>query len=190
MTTAVEWALLLGSYGVISRLRIVLYRALGMRIGVGCRLERIRVRRPRQIRIGSFNALTEGTWLWPIDGDYDGARIEIGDRNYFNRDVMIDACGFVKIGSHNMFGPRVYITDSNHTITPGKFVGQSPMDFGTVTIGNGCWIGAHAVILKGVTLGDGCIVAAGAVVTKSFGPGSVIAGVPARPMGQTGAKPE
>jgi len=85
-------------------------------------------------RVGEYNALTEGCWLWPIDGEYEGIRIRIGNRNYFNRDVMIDACGHIEIGSHNMFGPGVYITDSNHTLQPGQWVGQCPMDVGRVII--------------------------------------------------------
>lgn len=151
-----------------------------MQIGRRCRLERIRLRRPRQIRMGEFNTITEGSWLWPNDQDFDGLRICIGDRNYFNRDVMLDACGRIEMGSDNMLGPGTYITDSNHTLEPNRPVTQCPMDVGRVVIGNGCWIGAKVCILKDVTLGDRCIVAAGAVVTKSFPAGSVIAGVPAK----------
>lgn len=169
-------------YGVSSRLRIGLYQALGMRIGERCRLEAVRVRRPGQIDIGSHNAFTEGCWLWPDDSPADGVRIQIGDYNYFNRDVMIDACGRIEIGHHNMFGPGVYITDSNHTLIPGQWVQDCPMERGRVVIGNGCWLGARAVILKDVVLGDRCVVAAGAVVTKSVEPGAIVAGVPARPL--------
>ena len=81
-----------------------------------------------------------------------------------------------------MFGPDVYITDSNHQFGDGLSPAELPMDRGTVVIGNRCWIGAKAVILKGVRLGDGCVVAAGAVVTRSVDPGQVVAGVPARPL--------
>ena len=93
---------------------------------------------------------------------------------------MIDACGSVEIGSENMFGPDIYITDSDHDFAPGVPPNRLPMKKGRVKIGNGCWIGAKVVILKNVELGDGCVVGAGAVVTKSFGPGSVVIGVPAR----------
>jgi len=93
---------------------------------------------------------------------------------------MIDACGYIKIGDENMFGPGIYITDSNHTLEPGTTPADSPMDVGEVRIGNGCWVGAHATILKDVELEDYCVVGAGAVVTKSFSSGSVIAGTPAR----------
>ena len=158
----------------------MLYRSLGMTIGPNCRLENIRVRRPSQIAIGASNALTEGCWLWPIDEDYSGVRIRIGQSNYFNRDCMIDACGRVEIGNHNMFGPGVYVTDSDHSTLPNRWVTDGPMQVGQVVIGNGCWLGARSVILKNVTLGDRCVVAAGAVVTKSFPACSVIAGVPAR----------
>ncbi len=92
---------------------------------------------------------------------------------------MIDACGKVSIGNNNMFGPDIYITDSNHRFGIGIEPHQQPMDKGEVVIGNCCWIGAGAIILKGVVLGDYCVVGAGAVVTRSFPEGSVVVGVPA-----------
>ena len=139
-----------------------------------------RCRRLTQIRIGEFNSFTQGCWLWPVDVPFDGIRIAIGNYNYFNRNLMIDACGYVEVGDRNMFGPDVYITDSNHQFGGGAAPHTLPMDIGKVKIGNHCWIGAGAIILKNVELGDGCVVGAGAVVTKSFPNGSVIAGVPAR----------
>lgn len=82
--------------------------------------------------------------------DYDGIRIRIGNSNYFNRNVnaMIGACGLIEIGEQNMFGPDVYITDTNHQFSPGLAPNEQPMDIGKVKIGNRCWIGAEAVILK------------------------------------------
>lgn len=166
--------------GLMSRLRLWSYKLLGLKSGPHNRMESVRCRRLSQIEIGSLNAFTEGCWLWPLDADYEGVRIRIGDRNYFNRNVMIDACGLVEIGSDNMFGPEIYITDSNHSFGHGLLPGEQPMQAGRVRIGNGCWIGAKAIILKDVELGDYCVVGAGAVVTKSFPAGSVVAGVPAR----------
>jgi acetyltransferase-like isoleucine patch superfamily enzyme len=166
--------------GFASRIRLAVYRALGMKQGARNRMEGGgRCRRLSQIQIGDYNSFTQGCWLWPIDHPYDGIRIHIGNRNYFNRNVMIDACGYVEIGDENMFGPDIYITDSDHTFGPGVIPHKQPMQKGRVRIGNYCWIGAKVVILKDVELGDGCVVGAGAVVTKSFPSGSVIAGVPA-----------
>ncbi|HEY0302421.1 MAG TPA: acyltransferase [Rhizomicrobium sp.] len=178
-----EYIALVAPRGVASRLRLAFYRLLGMRLGVRNRMEGGgRVRRCSQIEIGSFNAFTQGAWLWPLDAAYDGIRIRIGHRNYFNRGVMIDACGLIEIGDDNMIGPDVYIADSNHQYGGGKGPGDAPMAVGRVRIGSRCWIGAKAVILKDVELGDGCVVAAGAVVTRSVAPGRRVAGVPARPI--------
>lgn len=167
--------------GFVSRIRLVLYRRLlGMKQGIHNRMEGGgRCRRLSQIEIGSYNAFTQGCWLWPEDTVYPGIRIRIGNGNYFNRNLMIDACGLVEIGDDNMFGPDVYITDSNHSYGREVSPKHSTMQVGRVRIGNRCWIGAKAVILKDVELGDGCVVGAGAVVTRSFPAASVVAGVPA-----------
>jgi acetyltransferase-like isoleucine patch superfamily enzyme len=183
MAMSLEPLLLRMPRGAMSRVRLMLYRALGMRQGKRNRMEGGgRVRRCSQIAIGDNNAFTQGCWLWPEDTDFAGIRIRIGNSNYFNRNVMIDACGLVEIGDRNMFGPDVYVTDSNHRFRAGSSPGELLMDRGKVVIGNRCWIGAKAVILKGVQLGDGCVVAAGAVVTRAVEPGAVVAGVPARPL--------
>jgi acetyltransferase-like isoleucine patch superfamily enzyme len=172
--------LLKSRQGLVSRFRILCYRLLGLKIGVRNRMEAARCRRLSQIAIGDYNSFVAGCWLWPLDAEHDGIRIRIGDRNFFNRNLMIDACGYVEIGNENMFGPDVYITDSNHTFGERLSPQEQPMQVGQVRIGNSCWVGAKAVILKDVELGDYCVVGAGAVVTKSFPAGSVIAGVPAR----------
>lgn len=177
----VEALLLRTPRGLLSRLRLFLYQLLGMRTGVRNRMEGGgRCRRLNQIEIGSYNAFTQGCWLWPEDSPSSETRIRIGDRNYFNRNVMLDACGIIEIGSHNMFGPDIYITDSNHTFGTEIVPSKAPMQVGRVIIGDRCWIGAQVVILKGAELGDGCVVGAGAVVNKCFPAGSIIAGVPAR----------
>lgn len=180
MSSRIERLLLTAPRGALSRPRLLIYRALGLKAGKRNRFERVRCRRLGQIEIGSYNSFTDGCWIWPLDTDFDGIRIRIGNYNYFNRNLMIDACGYVEIGDDNMFGPDVYITDSNHTFGGGVAPHKLPMDVGKVRIGSNCWIGAHAIILKDVDLRDGCVVGAGAVVTKSFPSGSVIAGVPAR----------
>jgi len=166
----------------MSRFRVLLFRILGMEVGSRNRFESGRIRRVNLIRLGNLNHFTEGWFLWPEDEPSKEKKIIIGNNNYFNKNLMIDACGVVTIGSDCMFGPDVYITDSNHVFGMGIDPHHNPMDKGQVNIGNCCWIGAKAVILKDVTLGDYCVVAAGAVVTKSFPAGSVIGGVPARPL--------
>ena len=53
-----------------------------------------------------------------------------------------------------------------------------------VNIGQDVWIGYGAIILSDVTIGQGAIIAAGSVVTGNIDPYSIVAGVPAKPIGQ------
>jgi acetyltransferase-like isoleucine patch superfamily enzyme len=54
---------------------------------------------------------------------------------------------------------------------------------GFVAIEDHVWIGARAIVLPGITLGRGAVVAAGSVVTKNVAPMTIVAGVPAKPVG-------
>jgi acetyltransferase-like isoleucine patch superfamily enzyme len=167
--------------GLKSRLKIILYRMLGMQLGKRNRFEGGKCRCLPQIEIGNDNVFYGGGYmLWPLPGSESDVKIRIKNNNFFNRNIYIDACGYIEIGNGCMFGPDVYITDSNHQSRIGSSSRELPMNIGRVVIGDNCWIGAKAVILKDVELGDHCIVGAGAVVTKSFPAGSIIVGVPGR----------
>jgi acetyltransferase-like isoleucine patch superfamily enzyme len=58
------------------------------------------------------------------------------------------------------------------------------LEFAKVTIEDDCDIGMGAIILPGRRIGRGSIVGAGAVVTHDVEPYTVVAGVPARSIGE------
>lgn len=55
--------------------------------------------------------------------------------------------------------------------------------FGKIKIGNWCYIGTDSLIMPGVEIKDHVLVAAGSVVTKSVPSNSIVAGNPARIIG-------
>lgn len=67
------------------------------------------------------------------------------------------------------------------TIGRGCTIGHRAMLHGC-TVGDNSLIGIGAIVLNGATIPDNCLVGAGALVTegKSFEPGSLIVGSPAR----------
>ena len=60
----------------------------------------------------------------------------------------------------------------------------------TIYIGDDVWIGYGATVLSGVTIGHGAIVAAGSVVVHDVPPFMVVAGVPAKAVGERFASAE
>ena len=55
----------------------------------------------------------------------------------------------------------------------------------SIRIEDDAWIGFNAAILRGVTIGRGAIVAAGALVTHDVEPYTIVAGIPARKIGNS-----
>lgn len=54
--------------------------------------------------------------------------------------------------------------------------------FGPIDIGSNVFIGVNAVLLPGVRIGDNSVVAAGAVVSRDVPSGTIVGGVPAKPI--------
>ena len=89
----------------------------------------------------------------------------------------------IEIGNH------VQITNDVRFFTHGGswvFRKQYPdMDtFGKIRIGDNVYIGSCSLILPGVTIGSNCVIGAGSVVTKSVKKGTIVAGNPARVIGE------
>jgi maltose O-acetyltransferase len=90
----------------------------------------------------------------------------------------------VSIGSHVDIASEVLIYNSEHSLESPEFTATTA----AVTIEDYVFIGPRSIILPGVTIGKGAIVAAGAVVTKDVAPGCIVAGIPARPIGDRSLK--
>jgi len=59
-----------------------------------------------------------------------------------------------------------------------------PISNEKIVIEQDCWIGYGAIVLTGVRICRGAIIAAGAVVTKDVDAYTIVAGVPAVPIGK------
>ena len=92
----------------------------------------------------------------------------------------------VKIGSYTMLAHDVRIIGGDHKYdvagVPIIFSGRDTLK--PTFIGNDCWIGAYSIIMCGVKIGDGSIIAAGSVVTKDVEAYSIVAGIPAKKIGE------
>lgn len=85
-----------------------------------------------------------------------------------------------------MLAAEVAIVGADHVWdvpgVPMQFTGRPPQT--TTEIGEDAWVGYGALVMRGVQVGRGAIVAARAVVTRDVAPFAIVAGVPARPIGE------
>ena len=123
---------------------------------------------------------------------YTDEQISVGEFTYGVPDVRKwDKTTKLKIGKFCSIagGVQILLGGEHHTewLTTYPFDviidNQPTASKGDVIIGNDVWIGNNVTILSGVTIGDGAVIGAGALVAKDVEPFSVMAGVPARPIG-------
>jgi sugar O-acyltransferase (sialic acid O-acetyltransferase NeuD family) len=79
------------------------------------------------------------------------------------------------------------VVEHDVRLAPGSVVSPGAVVAGRARVGRSASVGAGATILPDRVVGDGAVVGAGAVITRDIAPGSVVVGVPGRPMEQSHA---
>ncbi len=101
-----------------------------------------------------------------------------------NNSCVITAEKKITISKNTVIGYNCHISDSSfHNLAIDKRHETDP-DPEEVHIGENVFIGNNVTILKGVQLGKNVVVGSGAIVTKSFPDDVIIAGVPAKIVGE------
>jgi maltose O-acetyltransferase len=93
---------------------------------------------------------------------------------------LIVGRGKIFIGNSVSISFGVKLITGSHKVNSESFFGE----FKPININDYVWIGAGAIVLPGCSIGRGAVVAAGSVVTKNVDAYSVVAGIPARKIGE------
>ena len=111
----------------------------------------------------------------------NGRKVHLGERNVINFGSLLDGRHYeIRTGSDVSIGPEASILTLGHDPQSAGFSDRG----GPVIIGNRVWIAYRAIILPGITIGEGAVIAAGAVVTQDVEPYAIVAGSPARKVGE------
>ena len=167
----------------------------------------VTIRLPSKIHLGSNVFLDDGSVLDIRLNQNSTASISLGDSVVLGRnsaivskdgEIKLEAgvnissnCRIatqskIRIGKSTLIAAYCYIGPGNHKRGDSEVpLIEREMEIkGGVEIGEFVWIGAHSTILDGVTIGDGAIVGAHSLVRDSVAPRSIVAGIPAKVIGQ------
>jgi virginiamycin A acetyltransferase len=155
--------------GIVRRIWQSFYRLYAVRSNV-------RLGHPVHIGLGSI--------LWAPH------ELVVGDDVYIGKGCTIECDG--RIGDGTLIANRVGLVGRNDhdyravgvPIRRAPWIGDQDASASRIEIGSDVWIGYGAIVLTGVSVGRGAIVAAGSVVTRDVPDYAIVAGNPAREVGQ------
>lgn len=125
----------------------------------------------------------ESTTVFPPFYSEFGKNLTLGADVFINQGCKFQDTGGITIGDGTLIGHGCTVTTLNHEMDPQRRADMVP---GKVVIGRKVWLGANVTVVPGVTIGDGAVVGAGSVVTKDVPANTIVAGVPARVIRETG----
>lgn len=151
-------------------------------VDTGCRLHASRA----AIELGDYTRIMRGAYLCSyVSNAHDHEGIVTGRHCWLGINaVLASGQGGIFLGNNVLVGPNAVIVTGEHDFR-NTFVSSVEQDYTgkPIHIDDNAWIGAGAIILGGVRIGEHAVIGAGAVVTKSVEPYTVVAGVPARHIG-------
>ncbi|MCC5877858.1 MAG: putative colanic acid biosynthesis acetyltransferase [Candidatus Sumerlaeia bacterium] len=106
--------------------------------------------------------------------------LEMDHRACLGHDVNVYNLGRVRLGRACTVAQEVMLCGGTHDLTTRRL----PLMTGDIDIMQDVFVGARALILPGVTLGEGSVVGAGAVVTSDVKSMAIVAGNPAKVIGE------
>jgi acetyltransferase-like isoleucine patch superfamily enzyme len=121
-------------------------------------------------------------------------KIRFGDRVFIWHHTILDGCGGIAIGDGCQIGTKVGLfTHSSHFSirlygdryyeTPcSDHVGRVE---GPIELGDYCYVGPNSILMPNTRMGKGCLVAAFSYVSGEFSDFSIVAGNPAKVVGDT-----
>ena len=137
-----------------NKLRIALLKLFGADVSWrSVVLPSCRIWQPWKLSMGEFATLGAGVDCYNVDA------ITIGSQATVSQGVKLCAAG------HDISSRIMELTHA------------------PIHMGSNSWVAAWSIVLPGVVVGEGAVVGAGAVVAKDVAPWTVVAGNPARKIG-------
>jgi acetyltransferase-like isoleucine patch superfamily enzyme len=144
----------------------------------------------RGVVIGSGVSIGTAALIRP-SGYYSrdlGIGLVVGDNSSIGPQCYIGCSGGIRIDEEVMLGPGVRLFAEDHIFVGADAVKSLGVSRAPIHIRRGAWIASGVTITSGVTVGEGAVIGAGSVVTKDVAERAVVAGVPARVIGERDAR--
>lgn len=111
--------------------------------------------------------------------------LHIGQGTIIGDNAILDARQGLTIGRNVNLSSNVSIYTLQHNHRDPDFHCPDPKRRKmSVEIDDRVWLGSNVIVLPGVHIGEGAVCCAGCVVTKNIEPYSVVAGIPAKKVGE------
>lgn len=112
------------------------------------------------------------------------AKLTVGDGTIIGDNAILDARSGLTMGKNVNLSSNVSIYTLQHNHRSPVFSCDFSGRKMNVNIGDRAWLGSNVVVLPGVTIGEGAVICAGSVVTKDVAEFDVVAGIPAKKVGE------
>jgi acetyltransferase-like isoleucine patch superfamily enzyme len=118
-------------------------------------------------------------------GGLGDARLAIGEGTFVGEFANIRTAGApITIGACCLLAQNVTIVGSNHGTRAGLPIADQPWVGNGVQIGDDVWIASNTIVVAGARIASGAVIAANSVVRGDVPVNAIMAGSPARQVGE------